>query len=1235
MSVLSWDLTQHLVVEASAGTGKTYTISTLVGRLVAEEGLPIRQMLVTTFTEAAASELRHRIRSRLLEMAREDGEYLRSVEGAQRAERMERLLRAAHDLDQATISTIHGFCRRVLAELPFEANVDMGRTLVEDAAQLREAALADAWARLAATRAPAVSASAASALAQSVMQHLELPVVPALGARGEAGAPDPEAAVAALLKEAAVMASALPLQQMTEHLMASRTSCKDLKRLMQILDLPEAGGERLHALHAWLQALHADYPDDAFETALAKATPVKHASLRDAYAAHGRAIMQQARALEALERQQVDAARVQLAHEFRAALEARRRREGVMTFHDMLLDVHAALRGPAATALQQAVRQRYKVVLVDEFQDTDAVQCQIFRQLFEGSECRVCFIGDPKQSIYLFRGADLEMYMEATRPPAFQGATQTLDTSWRTDRPLLDAVDALLSVDGTLGGAAGKMQGIALQRLKARHQEPRLVGPDGAGASGLRVLYQPPPAEDEQDDAGELKEFEMLERVAECIRQELSAGLRVKGEHGDRPLGPGDCAVLMNRNRGVDMMQAALRRKGIPTVSRTQQSVWDTTEADELARVLGAVAEPSSVRRRRAAAATEVAGVDAQALILRDAEADAAVASWVLAMRAALEQGGPVPWVRQLLDGSALPGKEPARVRLLSRPGGERSVTNLLHLAEMLGDAWRTGVRTAGELADIMLAARTDGGPDGEGAETSLQRVESDGAAVEVLTMHRAKGLEWPVVWLPSYAVGKWTGTARPDAAYPMGSGADRVLAVAGAERDLAEDEFLDRSDTEKFRVLYVALTRARHRCNVVWASASGQGNAASPLAQVLHGRAAADRASAIADAKAALKDGGVMLRDLQELHARATADGRAGVVVVERLPQARTERWKPTKQSPHLVDALDVSQPLPAAARTTSFSGLTAGAHESFGEHRVRVDDAQQGESAGGVAAAALAPLLSRRTLPAGPAYGDLVHRILQEGLQDGLHEAVEAGAQGGVRGGAQAGGTAGSARFAAMVERLCAADGGACDAPTLAEGLRSMAQQRLLAEPVRGVDTGAATLSELTASGARAELAFLLPAGGPRPVTVAALAKAFEQGDEWTAQYAPLCAQLDAPALRGHLVGFIDLVCCWQGRWFVLDYKTNALGTTVEAFTPERIQESMLSSHYVLQYHLYVLAVHRWLRTRVPGYRYGTHFGGALYLYVRAMGQGLPAGSGVFAHRPTQALVEQMDQLFRGGDA
>lgn len=1222
MSVLTWDLAQNLVVEASAGTGKTYTISTLVGRLVAEEGLPIRQMLVTTFTEAAASELRHRIRSRLLEMARDDSDYLRSADAAQRAERVERLQRAAHDLDQATISTIHGFCRRVLAELPFEANVDMGRTLVEDAAQLREAALADAWARIAARRAPALDAAAASALAKSVMQHLELPVVPAGGGSDASGQADPQEAVAALVQEAAAAARGLPLQQMTERLMANRRCCKDLKQLMQKLDMPEAGGERQRAVHAWLLALHATYPGDEFVQDLVKATPVKHASHRDAHAAIGQAIMDRVRALVALEQQQVDAARVQLAHEFRAALEARRRREGVMTFQDMLLDVHAALRGPAAAALQQAVRQRYKVVLVDEFQDTDAVQCQIFRELFEGGECRVCFIGDPKQSIYLFRGADLEMYLEATRPPAFRGTTQTLDTSWRTDRPLLDAVDALLSVEGRLGGPAGKMPDIALQRLNARHQEARLLGPDGKGASALRVLYQPPPAQDDEDDAGELSEFEMLERVAESIRLELAAGLRVKDGHRERSVGPGDFAVLMRRNRSVDMMQAALRRKGIPSVSRTQESVWDTTEADELARVLGAVAEPSSVRRRRAAAATEVAGVNAEALIARDPKADAAVATWVLAMRAALEQGGPVPWVRQLLDGSALPGLEPARVRLLSRMGGERSVTNLLHLAEMLGDAWRTGVRTAGELADIMLAARTDGGPDGEGAEPNLQRVESDGAAVEVLTMHRAKGLEWPVVWLPSYAVGRWSGTPRPDDAFPAGTGAERVLAVAGTLRDDAEQEHVDRSATEQFRVLYVALTRARHRCNVVWASASGQGNAASPLAQVLHGRQAADRDSAIAHAKAALKDPGAMLRDLQALQARASQDGRAGAVVIERLPQATAERWTPASAAPRLVSALNVSQPLPSAARTTSFSGLTAGAHEAFGELRVRVDDAQQGEAAGGAGTAALAPLLSRRTLPAGPAYGDLVHRILQDGLQDGLGTAGAAGA-------------AGAARFAAMVERLCAADGGACDAPALAAGLRSMAQQRLLAGPVRGVDTGAATLAKLAASGARAELAFLLPAGGERPVTVAALASAFRQGDEWTARYAPLCAQLDAPALRGHLVGFIDLVCCWQGRWFVLDYKTNALGTTVEAFTPERIQESMLSSHYVLQYHLYVLAVHRWLRTRVPGYSYATHFGGALYLYVRAMGEGLPAGSGVFAHRPTEALVEQMDQMFRGGGA
>ncbi len=1238
MSATTWDISSSRVIEASAGTGKTFTIETLVCRLVAEEGMDISQLLVTTYTEAAAAELRDRIRRRLAVVAsalRGNGTDTLVSEwhssGAS-LHAMKSLVDAAlHNLDRATISTIHGFCTRTLRELPFESGADIGRTLVQDATHVEESALADAWAAVVADL-PAdelavlekqLAPEAALKLVAAALAHPDLPLEPT-----PAQTPVPSGDwLKVALAEAQAVITGLALGAAVEWMMSVRKVTKVFRALSE----PEQAatlGAAWARMNAQLCVLADEGPEKCEGAVLAK------------HSAHTAEVRQRFDRLLRLHGELgslLDAfalsIRVRLADVARRSAFARKQRERTLTFDDMLHDVRRALDGPSAGALVAAMRQRYRAVLVDEFQDTDRVQCEIFQKLFGGPGARIYFIGDPKQSIYLFRGADLDAYVAATRPPAFVGERSELDTSYRTDRPLLDAVQALVECEpgGPLAGAVGDMPRVAVPRLHAHHATSRLHDKTGHGVSGVRVLHAAGDPPESDGTAPSLLVGSVYARVAEGVRAELASGLTIPDPHSGirRAVMPGDIAILFKNNRNLERMQEELRQRGIASVLRSRMTVWESEEAQALERILCAIGSPERLSVRRAAACTEFAGFNSQEVRnLGKQDSDPCVGhltDWLLNLARELEMHGPVPMVRQMLDVRCVPDREPARLRLLSRAGGERSVSNVQHVAELLSGYWRNGVRSAGELAARMVAARAEGAGDREAGDATLQRVESDdGGAVTLLTLHRSKGLEWPIVWLPAYCVGKWDARVDPQEAFPATVNGRRVLAVGGpAQRSAVDDRYAE-EHRQAFRLLYVALTRARHRCNLVWGSSHQQANKQSPLAVLFHGRSADSMEAAVSQAETALQQPNVLVADLAAYADRARHDGLEGAVEVTPLPERHVRQWKSSRAPASLANAREVTRALPLAQRTTSFTGLTRGAHEfraamdAAEEPRVRSDDAARDETAASRADAAT-PLMARSVLPAGPAYGDLVHRILETGLPTIREES-----------------------FVQLVEEACSQVSMPGDARALALGLRSVSEQRLLAGTERGVDTGTASLQDLVAGTWRAELSYLLPAGRPATdrhaecrVSVARLAKTFESGDAIAQRYAEHARKLTAPEFRGHLVGFIDLICQHSEKWYVLDYKTNALGMSALDFSPPRLEVAMMESHYVLQYHLYALAIHRWLRTRIPNYDYDRHFGGALYLFVRPMGRDRPAGSGVFADRPSRTLITALDALFAGEGA
>lgn len=1216
----TWPLGPSRVVEASAGSGKTFTITTLVCRLVAEEGVPISRILVSTYTNATAAELRERVVERMRTLLRDiEGGAVRDPlakawreRGAALGDLRGRLEAAVRDFDEATITTIHGFCQGVLRELPFESGADAGRTLSGDGEDLLQGAIADAWACLGEDELEVIGPREAVEVAEMACAHPRLPLVPAPH--------EVQDARVELRSAVEHLRSVIPGDgdALVAMLNKGRSSSKALARMVGWVQ-PQAGDpDRAPTVQDWLACV----ADCCTGSTLAKAVTKAHAAQIEMFEGLEGRLRAAGEAIErAYDRVQA-AARARVATTARVSASARKARERVLTFDDLLQEVHAALHSAQGDALAKELRARYSVALVDEFQDTDREQCEIFERIFaapDASGVRLTVVGDPKQSIYLFRGADMDAYQRATTPPRFRGERSGLDSNYRTDRALLDAVQAMLEVekDGPLGGEMGDMPGVRLHRPRAVHEAARLHDRSGEPASGLWLhvpaeVCEPAGADGDRAPA-ELDSAEVWHSVATAVRRELSEGLRLKDGDREREVTPGDVAVLVRSNTNALRVQRALRAQGIPASVRSRIAVWKSEEAIELERMLEAMAQPGSLRARLAAGTTRVGGCTAS--VLRAPESDRAVAfaDWVAELRGELDARGPVPCVRRMLDTSPAGGEAPM-VRLLAQAGGERTVTNLLHLAELLGGLWRSGVRSADELAVAMASRRGRTDMDAVAAQELQQRIETDGSAVQVVTAHSAKGLQWPIVWVATDCAAP--KGERAAVALVCDEGDRRVLALGGEALARARERRSAEEAREQIRLLYVALTRAENRCHVVWGPAFRAGNAGSATAALLHGRLAATRDDAAVAGKAALQSADRMRADLHGLRDRAQQGGLHGRVELSPLAESERGRWAPRRAEVELAAARTLQTALPAGARTTSFTGLASGigahggAWESGGAgRRLRSDDAQVGES---VAARAdgEAPLLSREALPAGPAYGDLVHRVIEEGIRVLDDEAL-----------------------AAMTARVVAADGARVDAAVLANGLRSMARQRLLAGEVRGVDVGSATLARLTGGRLRTELEYLLPVGARgRPAAMRAVAEAFERGGEVARRYARVAAALGGVEFHGHLTGFIDLVCEHGGRWYVLDYKTNALGADLRAFEPERLDEAMIEHHYVLQYHLYTLAVHRWLRARVPGYEYERHMGGAMYLFVRAMGESRPAGAGVFADRPSWAVVQALDSALEG---
>lgn len=1077
------------VLEASAGTGKTYAIVGVAARHIAE-GVPISRLLLVTFSRSATAELRERTRVRVAELvtaladpgrAHDPKDELLALllrgTDEEIATRHRNLVRALSDFDASTIATTHTFCNRMLDALGFLGERELIYDIVEDANELVEEACADIY------------------------------------LAGFAGRDDRPPFT---LDEAVKLAKEAVAQ-------------------------PSA-------------VLAPDSGDTAAQWRVAFCTRV------------------------------------------RAETGRRKRLSRLRTYDDLQSILHGIVTDPVVGEQAcERIRSAFSVVLVDEFQDTDPQQWEIVKRCFHGHRTLV-LVGDPKQAIYAFRGAEVLSYLQAVRSA---DALLALGTNWRSDRPLVDSLYRLY------GGASLGHPEIVVHRVDSAHPTSRLRG---AAPLRLRAFVRRdftttspstglPPVRDVRE--------RVIEDVASDIARLLSSAAEIDTGDGFRPVAPGDIAVLVRKHDTVGPLQQALARLGVAAVVGAGGDVFKTPAARQWLGVIKAIEQPAQTRRVTLAAMTPLIGWSPARVAEADETEIAHLAAELAQLGRVFAQGGFAAMGQRLL------AEHEVAARLLATQDGERRLTDVVQIASLCN---RHVVDTNCGLAGLAewLADRVSAESRRTRHDAQTRRLDRDTAAIQIMTVHASKGLQFPIVYVPF----GWdvVGAVEPDTFTFHDDAGARHLDVGGPTAGRGERLATYRAEEagEDLRLLYVALTRARSQVVAWWAPMIRTSR--SPLHRLIFGRG----------------EGSLTVPEVVEIpdDARCVAVLRALAedpsITVEPAGRDAAERWAggPAVATDGDLRVATCTAQIDQTWRRTSYSAIIAPAGhahpviETGSEPEASgIDDEPPEESHRGIVdvldASRVGTPSLMNGLPFGAAFGTLVHEVLE--YVDTTQPDI-----------------------AAHVGELCAraTAHGMADVDT---GVLTRALVGVLTTPL-----GFGDLWGIAPRDRLAELDFELPLAGPGDgVVLSEVAEAMAEqlpADDPLRPYAAILRDIPGAQLRGFLTGSIDSVLrTGDGRFVIVDYKTNRIrpGELVaEDFSAVAMAGEMISAHYPLQAMLYSVALHRYLRWRLPGYEAQTHLGPVQYHFVRGMlGPDTPPGCGVFEWAIPPTLVTALSDLLAGG--
>jgi len=1077
---LELDMAGVSLIEASAGTGKTYTIANLYLRHILVGRQP-SEILVVSFTNAATDELHQRIHARLYQALQTletrqspDDEFLQllllqhqGLDSELQLQRERLIQYALRSMDEAMISTIHGFCHAALQDHALLSNRQFESEIISNDDDYWDHALKDWW-RL---NTYPLSSKALSLLHQAI---------PGL-----------------------------------RDLLNWHRQLRQHRQDQVVPDVPASLAQLLQ------QHVDIDAADEGFASVLRN---IKARALGEAH----------------------DYASQKVAAD---KLSAAR-----LAYQDQLDLLLAALQGNAGAKLAQRLRLRFPVAMIDEFQDTDNVQFKIFQQLyFQQQSVSLTLIGDPKQAIYGFRGGDIFTYIEARQDPELR--VYALQTNWRSQVGLVNAVNHVFTrrTDPFIySQAIGFFPATA-----AAVNDAACLSINNQAAQPMTIWQLPLQENGKTLNVGVTEQLINQALVSEITRL-LDPANAVSID--DRPLQSGDIAILVRQNSEGEKIRDSLSTVGIESVSIGHDKVFYSDEAQGLYHLLEGIAHPADERCLRRARASSLFNLGY--ITLADCiDDDDSWQHWIDRLQSLHQcwiNSGFIAMFQQMLGTLDL-GQALARQK-----DAERRLTNLSHLGELLQQHSRT---SPGIDALMSWLQRQMAGDAGEESEL---RLESDAELVKIITVHKSKGLEYPVVFLPFL----WRcRLATKSASLLRFHDSDNRAFIDLGSDDFEHHGFIAEKErlAEDLRLLYVALTRAKSKVYLAWGDAGDGRSKGQPmhtaLAYLLHSQQspqdlASSLPQAFSDSAAMLEQLRLIAQDCPEIELTSLPDAAAAP---SRL-SALNHSIKP--------EAKIFDREMGPAWRINSFSSLTREVHQV----PLEGERASQGDA-----------ILD---FPAGSHIGLLLHELLEH-----LDFQRDIESQG---------------KF--LIEQK-----------SPAYAINSSEQQQTLNYWLRQIVT-----TELDQNGMRLdkvnqqkrlnELKFDFALDY---FDVNAVNELLQQGTEAVLQ------PISAPRFRGLLTGIIDLVFEFNGKYYLADYKSNFLGASLDDYRPHQLAQAMLDRRYDLQALLYSVALHRYLDQRLSDYSYEQHFGGCYYLFLRAMRPQSGPRYGIHFERAESNKLEALEHL------
>lgn len=1173
------------LIEASAGTGKTFTIASLYLRLLLGHGgeqygygqpLSVEQILVVTFTEAATAELKGRIRRRIhqarLAFARGQSDdpvikpLLKVIED--HAQAAELLLAAEREMDAAAIFTIHGFCQRMLVENAFESGSRFEHEFVTDETRLKSQVVADYWRRYfyplpaAATQLIRSYWATPVQLYQQIHRHLSGKAETLSVTVGEEELPE-------LLQS--VLDNIDRLKQMWLEKSTDALALLDQALEQKVIDRRSYSSANLpkwkNKVHQWAQqpTLDDSVPDELSrfsDSMLAEKTKSGSAPQHPLFSA-----------IDDFLAHPVTVKPLLIAHAIRHCrrlLTERKNEHQWLSFDDLLSQLANALDNDITGALSARIRQLYPVAMIDEFQDTDPLQYAIFSGIYlPEPSCGLFMIGDPKQAIYAFRGADIFTYIKARNQVVDH---YTLGVNWRSSRQVIESVNQLFTgcdapfiYQQDIPFIAAGYSDQADQRQWLLEDKPQPA-----------VTFWYPQGEDllNRDSYNQ----QMANATAAQIQTILSlsdcGSAVLKSSDTSKAIAANDIAVLVRTGREGKLVKRALAGQGIASVYLSNQdSVFISPVARDLLRLLQAVHLPDNERHVRSALATPLFAVPIAELdeLNYDESAWDRVNLEFRSYRQLWQQRGVLPMLRAVLI------QRQFAQRWLSEMDGERHLTDYLHLAELLQTA---SLEIESDIALIRFFSQAieDAVAGIGGDDQQIMRLESEANLVQIVTIHKSKGLEYDIVFAP-FVMNYRAVSGRDGEAKYHDSQSDETILNINPDSDA-----LDKADRERLaedlRLLYVALTRA------VYGLYIGIAPLAKPAARNLTGESVAHlSAMGYLLQNGQVGDGARLSEALQAYVAQAAS------ALIAPPPQRLEQGYTAPKTEAVPLSYSRLQRTIERSWRMTSYSNLVKQGTHSHGlaaeleipgfdlDSAQESDDTQQVSDeksiftfAKGARPGTFLHSLFEQVEFTQPAQSELNRPVIERLMEQ---EQIEA---------------SWLPVLSEMIDRImnCALDGKSLKLGTIP------ARQRLV------------------------EMEFLLPIALLNAPRLNQIIRRFD----------PLSARaqdLGFFPVQGMLKGFIDLVFEHQGRYYIVDWKSNHLGNHPDDYSQSRIEQAMIDHRYDLQYHIYALALHRFLTLRLADYNYAQHFGGVYYLFLRGVVPG--SDNGIFHTRPDQQLIDQLN--------